>query len=314
MTTYAIGLGSNLGDRLENLRYAVTELGRVGAVMRVSSVYETAPMGGPEQGHYLNAVVLVGVEEDPDSMLAICHSIESGAGRVREEPWGPRTLDLDLIASDTTTGGRAVLPHPRAAEREFVLRPLCEVWPEAIVAPGLTAREALAAIGHHGVDRLARVWLTPETPALARWLVVVQFSLLGLVALAMTYDGSVVVRAEVSRLVGVGLSIIGVVVAVSATRRLDTAFTPNPEPRPGSSLVDHGPYRYVRHPIYSGLVLLALGGSAAVASWAGLAGSGVLIVFFLVKIAYEERRLRMRYAGYRDYMRRVRGRIVPFLL
>lgn len=124
-----VALGSNLGDRAAHLRFA---LGRLGAV-RVSSVWETAPVGGPEQqGPYLNMVAVFPTDLDPWTLLGRLHEIEADAGRRREIHWGPRTLDLDLLFHDDTvvSGSRLQLPHPRFAERRFVLEPLAEVAPE----------------------------------------------------------------------------------------------------------------------------------------------------------------------------------------
>jgi dihydroneopterin aldolase/2-amino-4-hydroxy-6-hydroxymethyldihydropteridine diphosphokinase len=124
-----VALGSNLGDRLAHLRFA---LGRLGEV-RASSVWETAPVGGPDdQGPYLNMVAAFETTLDPWTLLARLHEIEADAGRRRDVHWGPRTLDLDLLFHDDTTvdGRHLVLPHPRISERRFVLEPLEEVAPD----------------------------------------------------------------------------------------------------------------------------------------------------------------------------------------
>src|SRR5690606_3684707 len=92
-----VALGSNLGDRLSQLRSGVERLGQVGRVVAVSALYETEPVGGPEQGPYLNAVVLVETELGPEALLAELHRIEGDFARTRQVHWGPRTLDLDLI-------------------------------------------------------------------------------------------------------------------------------------------------------------------------------------------------------------------------
>ena len=104
----------------------------MGPVGAVSSVYETAPVGGPDQGDYLNAVVLAETDLPPADVLERLLDIERGMGRERRERWGPRTIDLDLLVY----GDRSVdvpgltVPHPRMAERRFVLEPLAEVWPD----------------------------------------------------------------------------------------------------------------------------------------------------------------------------------------
>lgn len=130
MTRAFVGLGSNLGDRLENLRTAVTLLGERGIkVARSSRVYATDPVGGPEQPEYLNAVIEVEAEGSARDLLAACLSIEDRMGRERGERWGPRVIDLDVL----TFGGEEIdepdlqVPHPRMHERGFVLIPLLEL-------------------------------------------------------------------------------------------------------------------------------------------------------------------------------------------
>ncbi len=128
MTRAFLGLGSNLGDRRAHLRAAIASLPRVVAV---SDVYETDPVGGPEQGRYLNLVVEIDTDLDPHALLGICHRIESAAGRVRDVRWGPRTLDVDILWIDGVTVDAPDLqvPHPRMGERRFVLEPLSELDP-----------------------------------------------------------------------------------------------------------------------------------------------------------------------------------------
>ena len=126
-----IALGTNLGDRVAYLKLAVEELGNT--LIGQSQVYETAPVGGPEnQGAYLNMVVAVETSLDPFAMLRRCQRIESLALRQRVVHWGPRTLDVDLLFFDdiTITSPELTIPHPRYGERRFVLTPLTEVAPE----------------------------------------------------------------------------------------------------------------------------------------------------------------------------------------
>ena len=139
MTTRAVlALGANLGDRLAALQGAVDALGAHGQVevLAVSSVYSTAPVGGPEQDDYLNAVVLVDTELSPHELLALAQRIEADHHRTREVRWGPRTLDVDLIALQDAEGevimdtADLTLPHPRAFERAFVCVPWTDVEPE----------------------------------------------------------------------------------------------------------------------------------------------------------------------------------------
>lgn len=131
MSRAFLGLGSNLGDRREQLRAAVASLPGVTAV---SDVYETDPVGGPEQGRFLNIVVEIETDLDPRALLGLCHRIESAAGRVRDVRWGPRTLDVDILWVDGVTVDDADLqiPHPRMWERRFVLEPLAELAPDLL--------------------------------------------------------------------------------------------------------------------------------------------------------------------------------------
>jgi 2-amino-4-hydroxy-6-hydroxymethyldihydropteridine diphosphokinase len=125
-----IALGSSLGDREGYLRLAISSFEDV---QRVSQVFETDPVGGPEgQGAYLNMVMAVHTTLDPYALLRRCRQIESTAYRQRVVHWGPRTLDLDLLFYDDVRidDPQLTVPHPRIAERRFVLAPLQEVAPE----------------------------------------------------------------------------------------------------------------------------------------------------------------------------------------
>lgn len=125
-----VALGSNLGDRHAFLRLAVASLP---GVDRVSQVFETDPIGGPDgQGAYLNMVVGLRTSLDPYALLRRCRRIEAAAGRERIVHWGPRTLDVDVLFYDDIhlTDPELTIPHPRFAERRFVLTPLAEVAPE----------------------------------------------------------------------------------------------------------------------------------------------------------------------------------------
>ncbi len=122
-----LGLGSNLGDRRANLRAAVDALPDVVAV---SPVYETAPVGGPPgQSPYLNLVVALETELMPRELLDVAQELEQAAGRVRTEPNGPRTLDVDvlLVGDLTVHEDDLVVPHPRMWRRRFVLAPLADL-------------------------------------------------------------------------------------------------------------------------------------------------------------------------------------------
>ena len=130
-----VALGSNLGDRFEYLQKAVNEINSVEEIeiSQISSVYETLPVGGPEQGNYLNAVISLVTELEADELLFKLLLIELNLGRQREIAWGPRTIDLDLIwfENQTINLDNLVLPHPRAHERCFVIKPWLEIEPDA---------------------------------------------------------------------------------------------------------------------------------------------------------------------------------------
>jgi 2-amino-4-hydroxy-6-hydroxymethyldihydropteridine diphosphokinase len=150
-TLALIGLGSNLGDRKAQLDAAVAALAEApGVVVRaVSRYHETAPVGGPEgQPNYLNAAAAVETTLDPLDLLHVLQAIEHRAGRVRTVRWGPRTLDLDLLlfGDRIIETGELQVPHPRMAERLFVLAPLAEIAPGAVdPVTGRTVAELLAA-------------------------------------------------------------------------------------------------------------------------------------------------------------------------
>ena len=127
---YWIALGSNLGDRVGHIDAAVARLvERVGSV-ELSSLYETKPMYLEDQRPFVNAVACVFSTQPPRAMLDVCQQIERAGGRVRAERNGPRTIDLDIVAAGRMRHEDAdtlVIPHPRLAERAFVLVPLIEV-------------------------------------------------------------------------------------------------------------------------------------------------------------------------------------------
>lgn len=129
-----VAIGSNLGDRRAHLRGAVDALA---GVVRVSPVYETAPVGGPEQGPYLNCVVEIETDLSPEELLAACQAAERQADRVRTVRWGPRTLDADILLYDDVEVDTAdlVIPHPRMHLRRFVLAPLSDLAPD-LCPPG----------------------------------------------------------------------------------------------------------------------------------------------------------------------------------
>ncbi|CAN5148650.1 2-amino-4-hydroxy-6-hydroxymethyldihydropteridinediphosphokinase [soil metagenome] len=123
--TAVLAIGSNLGDRLAMLRLAVEVLEPAAA----SPVYQTAPVGGVEQDDYLNAVLLC--DGDAEAVWVLGQRAERAAGRERVVRWGPRTLDVDVVVADGPVPDGLLLPHPRAHERGFVLRPWLDVDPDA---------------------------------------------------------------------------------------------------------------------------------------------------------------------------------------
>ena len=143
-----IALGSNIGDTNSHLHHAIEELGKSIEVVAVSSFYKTAPVGGPAQDDYLNAVLIGRSEMDPLDLLIAMQEIETLAGRTREIQWGPRTLDLDLITFGdlVLADPHLELPHPRAHERAFVLEPWLEIDPQAELPGHGQIRALLAAL------------------------------------------------------------------------------------------------------------------------------------------------------------------------
>ena len=150
-----VGLGSNLGDRLANLQFAIDSLNAIVGtqVHSISPVYETDPVGGPAQDDYLNAVVVLKTILSPEQLLDATQQIELAAHRERNEYWGPRTLDLDLLAMDdlTLNSQNLVLPHPRAHERGFVLLPWSTLDPDYLIPGHRSVAELLAVVDVSGV-------------------------------------------------------------------------------------------------------------------------------------------------------------------
>ncbi len=160
-----LALGSNLGERLEALRGARSALDQEPelAVLGSSALYETEPIGGPcRQGPYLNAVLKVATALDSLALLQVCLAVENRFGRRRQERWGARTLDIDLLFYQDQVRDDPVLtlPHPRLHQRAFVLAPLCDLDP-LLEHPGLgrTVENLLNNLeDDQGVCRLRDTW------------------------------------------------------------------------------------------------------------------------------------------------------------
>ena len=140
-----IALGANIGDPKENLDLAVALLREATDVKAVSSYYPTAPVGGPEQPDYLNAVCIIDSELPAMDLMSLLHGIEKSLGRERIEHWGQRNIDLDLIQYGglLSKADELQLPHPRAHERRFVLQPWFEIEPDAILLTHGSIKELL---------------------------------------------------------------------------------------------------------------------------------------------------------------------------
>ncbi len=313
MTRFAVSMGSNLGDRIGQLRRAIVEISESAVIEKISSLYETAPVGGPDQGPYLNAIVVLTTEVDAYGLLTLLHRIEAGQGRTREVQWGPRTLDLDIVATDgdpVDDGPELIVPHPRAGERRFVLEPLAEVWPGAELS-GATAGQLLAQLEGQQVDFLARGWATES-----RWgriWVGAQLVAFALIGLAIVWQGTLPGMITPGSAGGAVFAAAGLALMLWSARSLARNLTALPEPVAGGELVTSGPYRWVRHPMYTAVFLLFLGVSLVFDSLAALTLSALLVGFFAMKSRYEERQLRISYPTYAAYLDQVPGRFLPSL-
>jgi 2-amino-4-hydroxy-6-hydroxymethyldihydropteridine diphosphokinase len=140
-----LGMGSNVGDRQRFLADAVESLS---GVVAVSPLYETDPLGGPPQDLFLNLVVQLSTSLSPRQLLGVAHRLETAAGRVRTERWGPRTLDIDilLVGDLHIDDPDLVVPHPRMWERRFVLAPLADLAPELVTDRLLAQSEGRVSV------------------------------------------------------------------------------------------------------------------------------------------------------------------------
>ncbi len=154
-----LSLGSNLGDREKNLREAVARLTKTEgvSVTAVSSIYETEPWGKRDQPGFLNIAAAIETALSPEALLAETQAVEQAMGRVRHEHWGPRVIDLDILAMEGVLRQtpELIIPHPYMTQRAFVLTPLAEIAPALTVA-GKTAEEWSREMGNQGVHFLKR--------------------------------------------------------------------------------------------------------------------------------------------------------------
>ena len=159
MAVVYVGLGSNLGNREANLRVALRAMQRMGRVATVSALYETEPEGGPVQPSFYNAACRLDIGLEPRPLLRFLQGLEHEVGRrPGGEHGGPRPIDLDILLYDdrVVEEEELIVPHPRLAERPFVLVPLSEIAAEVrLPGDGRTIGELLAASGTEGVCRVA---------------------------------------------------------------------------------------------------------------------------------------------------------------
>jgi 2-amino-4-hydroxy-6-hydroxymethyldihydropteridine diphosphokinase len=159
MASVLIALGGNVGDVRATFRKAIAHIcGMAQAAMIArSSDYATPPWGDEDQDPFINACVEIETDLDPHALLFVMQKVEQKCGRIRdkERRWGPRTLDLDMIAYDDVSMHKPdlILPHPRLFERAFVLVPLAEIAADRVIS-GIRVRDALASVSAQGIERL----------------------------------------------------------------------------------------------------------------------------------------------------------------
>ncbi len=160
MRSVVFGIGSNLGDSASILQGAVSDLNAIDGleITAASPIYETDPVGGPQQGVFLNSVLVGRTSLDNAALLDAAQAVEQHWHRVREVRWGPRTLDVDVLAIDDEVSDdpRLTIPHPRAHERAFVLVPWLEVDPHARIAGRGALADLLDDVDTSGVRRTDR--------------------------------------------------------------------------------------------------------------------------------------------------------------
>lgn len=314
MTRYGVALGSNLGDRLGTLRSAIEAISQFASAMEVSPLYETAPVGGPEQGPYLNAAVSFDCDLSPIELLHQLQAVEDSHGRVRDERWGPRTLDLDIIVSELGPANESpelIVPHPRAHERRFVIEPMMTVWPGAELASGISLDDALAGVMDQEVRLLTRSWADGFGP-MGRWLVGIQMLLFLVIGLLLATGGQLPGGVGLWQVLGTALLVAGIWIGWRSVVVLGRNLVAVPEPVADGKLITAGPYRWFRHPIYVSLVSSFAGVSLILEAWWALLGTAALYGLFAFKSRYEEGLLRATYPDFEAYAQNTRYRM-PFL-
>ena len=159
MADALIALGGNVGDVRATFQKAIANICGMtqGVLLARSADYATPPWGERDQARFINACIEIDTALDPHALLFVLHKVEQKFGRNRatERRWGPRTLDLDLIAYDDVAIDKPelTLPHPRLFERAFVLVPLAEIAPDRLIR-GRTVKDALAGLPIEGIERL----------------------------------------------------------------------------------------------------------------------------------------------------------------
>jgi 2-amino-4-hydroxy-6-hydroxymethyldihydropteridine diphosphokinase len=159
-TEVVLGLGGNKGDRIKFLFHAIEALNDHFQLLRVSKIYETEAWGGVAKAKFLNQLVIISTSLSPKEVLEVIQQIEKSLGRTREEPWGDRTMDIDILyfGDQVILEGNLRIPHPFLEKRRFVLIPLMELLPDKKhPLNGLTTKEMLSvcedesevAVYHH---------------------------------------------------------------------------------------------------------------------------------------------------------------------
>jgi 2-amino-4-hydroxy-6-hydroxymethyldihydropteridine diphosphokinase len=159
MADVLIALGGNVGDVRATFKKAISNICGMtqAALLARSSDYTTPPWGHEAQAPFINACIEIETSLDPHALLFVMQKVEQKFGRTRdkERRWGPRTLDLDMIAYDNVSMQKPdlTLPHPRLFERAFVLVPLAEIAPDRVIS-GIRVRDGLSSVSTQGIERL----------------------------------------------------------------------------------------------------------------------------------------------------------------